>query len=80
MRSFIKKSDRRFYEKTFCVVYTPLCFISENIYICIKKEIKMQFLKFKQQFDNYIVFSTKEIEKMYPAFNRMNLIAWQKKG
>lgn len=40
----------------------------------------MQFLKFKQQFSSYIVFSTKEIEKMYPAFNRMNLLAWQKKG
>jgi len=40
----------------------------------------MQFLKFKQQFSEYIIFSTKEIEKLYPNFNKINLLSWQKKG
>lgn len=40
----------------------------------------MRFLDFKQQFSKYIVFSTREIEKLYPGFNKMNLLTWQKKG
>ena len=40
----------------------------------------MQFLDFKQQFSKYIIFSTKEIEKLYPNFNKINLLSWQKKG
>ncbi|MCF6239713.1 MAG: hypothetical protein L3J74_00015 [Bacteroidales bacterium] len=40
----------------------------------------MQFLNFKQQFNKYIVFSVKEIDKLYPNFNKMNLLTWQKKG
>ena len=40
----------------------------------------MQFLKFKQQFSKYIVFSTKEIEKLHPNFNKINLLTWQNKG
>lgn len=39
----------------------------------------MQFLKFKQQFSKYPAFSIKEIEKLYPGFNKMNLLRWQKK-
>ncbi len=40
----------------------------------------MTFLKFKKQFDKYIIFSTQEIKKYYPNFNKMNLLTWQKKG
>lgn len=40
----------------------------------------MQFIEFKQRFNKYIVFSTREIEKLYPDFNKMNLLSWQKKG
>ncbi len=40
----------------------------------------MQFLEFKQQFSKYIVFSTKEIEKLHPKFNKINLLTWQNKG
>ena len=40
----------------------------------------MQFLEFKQQFSKYIIFSINEIEKLYPKFNKINLLSWQKKG
>lgn len=50
------------------------------MYFCIQMEIKMQFLEFKQQFNKYIVFSVREIEKLYPNFNKINLLTWQKKG
>ncbi|MBN2663700.1 MAG: hypothetical protein JXR68_08635, partial [Bacteroidales bacterium] len=40
----------------------------------------MHFLDFKQQFSKYKVFSTREIEKLYSGFNKMNLLEWQKKG
>ncbi len=39
----------------------------------------MQFIEFKNYFNPYQVFSIKDIEKEYPKFNKMNLIAWQKK-
>jgi predicted transcriptional regulator of viral defense system len=39
----------------------------------------MQFQEFKNCFSQYQVFSIKDIEKQYPKFNKMNLIAWQQK-
>ena len=40
----------------------------------------MLFFDFKQQFSQYPLFSTIEIEKRYPGFNKINLLSWQKKG
>ena len=40
----------------------------------------MRFLEFKQQLSKYLVFSVTEVEKLYPNFNKMNLLTWQKKG
>ena len=40
----------------------------------------MQFLDFKQELSKYLVFSIKDIEKLYPNFNKINLLYWQKKG
>ena len=40
----------------------------------------MRFLYFKQQFNKYIIFSISEITKLFPDFNKMNLLTWQKKG
>lgn len=39
----------------------------------------MRFIEFKQQFKKYLIFSVRDIEKIYPGFNRINLISWQKK-
>jgi len=39
----------------------------------------MQFLDFRQQLTDYIVFSINDVKKIYPDFNWMNLVAWQKK-
>lgn len=39
----------------------------------------MRFIEFKQQFKKYLIFSVRDIEKLYPDFNRINLISWQKK-
>ncbi len=41
---------------------------------------RMQFLEFKSRFDKYPVFSVREVEKIYPDWNRMNLRNWQQKG
>jgi len=35
--------------------------------------------KFRRNFENFIVISSKEIEKVYPHFDAKNLINWQKK-
>lgn len=40
----------------------------------------MMYLKFKNTFKDYPLFSLKDIEKSFPDFNRMNLYHWQKKG
>jgi len=39
----------------------------------------MQYIEFRKSFQNYILFSKKDIEKRWPKFNKMNLIYWQKK-
>jgi hypothetical protein len=39
----------------------------------------MQYIEFQNKFNQYRVFSIKDIEKQYPEFNKMNLISWQKK-
>jgi len=39
----------------------------------------MQYLEFRNQFGSYIAFSTHEIEKVFPRFNKINLLSWQKK-
>lgn len=38
----------------------------------------MRFLDFKKQFAPFIVFSSNDIEKYYPDYNKMNLVNWQK--
>jgi predicted transcriptional regulator of viral defense system len=38
----------------------------------------MQFIEFKNLFEQYNFFSKVEIEKRIPSFNNMNLIHWQK--
>ncbi|MDA3890763.1 MAG: hypothetical protein PF517_03760 [Salinivirgaceae bacterium] len=40
----------------------------------------MLYLSFKSIFNNYPIFSLKDIEKSFPDFNKMNLYNWQKKG
>lgn len=40
----------------------------------------MNFVDFKQNLLNYIVFSLKDIQKLYPDFRRLQLTRWQKKG
>ena len=40
----------------------------------------MKFLDFKTQLSPFRVFSIKDIEKLYPDFNKMNLVNWQKKN
>ena len=47
--------------------------MSENRY-------KMDFISFKNTFQPYAVFSKKDIEKQFPAFNAKNLINWQDKN
>lgn len=39
----------------------------------------MQFIEFKHNLSKYIIFSICDIEKLYPNFNRINLLTWQKK-
>jgi predicted transcriptional regulator of viral defense system len=39
----------------------------------------MQYLEFKEQLNRFVLFSIKDIEKIYPNFNKMNLVFWQKK-
>jgi len=45
-----------------------------------KNRNKMQFIEFRNKFKNQYVFSKKDIEKLFPAYNKMNLVNWQKKG
>lgn len=40
----------------------------------------MQYLEFQKYFSDYVVFSIKEIEKVFPNFNKVNLLTWQKKN
>jgi len=40
----------------------------------------MQYIEFRKSFQNYILFSKKDIEKRWPKFNKMNLIYWQNKA
>ena len=40
----------------------------------------MDYLSFRKQFFDYKVFSLMEVEKIFPDFNRINLVNWQKKG
>lgn len=40
----------------------------------------MQYLEFNNYFSPYIVFSTKELDKVFPNFNKINLLTWQNKG
>ena len=40
----------------------------------------MLYLSFKSVFKDYPIFSLKDIEKIFPNFNKMNLYNWQKKG
>ncbi len=40
----------------------------------------MQYLEFQKYFSSYSVFSINEIEKIFPDFNKINLLTWQKKG
>jgi predicted transcriptional regulator of viral defense system len=40
----------------------------------------MHFLDFKKQFENYPIFSTREIKKIFPEWNKMNLRNWQQKN
>jgi len=45
-----------------------------------KNRNKMQYLEFQKYFSDYVVFSIKEIEKVFPNFNKVNLLTWQKKN
>jgi len=49
-----------------------------NVYLQ-KQRNKMQFIEFKNRFEQYNFFSKVEIKKRIPSFNNMNLIHWQKK-
>lgn len=40
----------------------------------------MNYLLFRKYLIDYGVFSLHEVEKLFPDFNRVNLINWQKKG
>ena len=40
----------------------------------------MQFIEFRKLLGNFVCFSKIDIEKLFPAFNKMNLVNWQKKG
>jgi predicted transcriptional regulator of viral defense system len=40
----------------------------------------MRFPDFKKEFNNYPLFSVREVEKLYPNWNKMNLRNWQKKN
>lgn len=40
----------------------------------------MKFIDFQDAFYDYTVFSTIEVEKVFPGFDRKVLVAWQKKG
>ena len=40
----------------------------------------MNFLQFKDRFSQFDVLSVKEIERVMPGFNKMNLVNWQKKN
>lgn len=55
-------------------------FVSKNHYICVKIETKMNFIEFKQIFEQYPVFSIGEIEKYEADFNKNNLLNWQNKN
>ena len=39
----------------------------------------MNYFDFRQQFSPYHIVSQREIEKMHPDFNKMNLVNWQRK-
>jgi predicted transcriptional regulator of viral defense system len=41
---------------------------------------ELRFLKFYNTFRGFTVFSTYDIEKSFPAFDRKVLVAWQNKG
>ena len=38
------------------------------------------WLEFKNSLEPFKVFSIRDIEKMFPGINRMNLVRWQEKG
>lgn len=40
----------------------------------------MDFLTFRNRLNVFKVFSLHEVEKLFPDFNRINLVNWQKKG
>lgn len=41
---------------------------------------KLRFIAFQDVFRDYTIFSTNEVEKVFPGFDRKVLVAWQKKG
>jgi len=42
--------------------------------------MNLQFLAFKASFREYIAWSIRDVEKVFPGFDRKNLVYWQKKG
>jgi len=40
----------------------------------------MNYIEFRNKMESFGVFSITDIEKMFPAFIRLNFINWQKKG
>ncbi len=42
--------------------------------------IKMQFIDFQNKLSAYAVFSLKDVSKVIPVFNRIQLDRWEKKG
>lgn len=40
----------------------------------------MKFVDFQDAFRDYTIFSTNEVEKVFPGYDRKVLVAWQKKG
>jgi predicted transcriptional regulator of viral defense system len=42
--------------------------------------IKMQFIDFQNKLSAYHVFSLKDVSKVFPVFNRIQLDRWEKKG
>ncbi len=40
----------------------------------------MKYLDFHQALKPYVVFSLKDVEKLYPSFDRRRLVEWQEKG
>ncbi len=53
-------------------------FVSKNLYFC--RKIEMKFLDFQHAFEQFPVIPVGEIEKVFPGFDRNNLLRWQEKG